>query len=99
MPPKPGRIIIDTNLWVSFLLKKDFKTIDVHIKAGNIILLFSKEVLEELLNVIDRPKFKKYFFENMAGQFCTCLTNTLNLLPFTAKFRYAVIRMMIFCYR
>lgn len=55
------RIIIDTNLWISFLLTKDFLKIDSLLKGNHINLLFSQELLEEFIEVSGRPKFKKYF--------------------------------------
>ena len=61
MAKKVDRIIIDTNLWISFLITKDFKRLDNKIKNGKIKILFSIESIEEFLNVADRPKFKKYF--------------------------------------
>jgi len=61
MPKKKSRIVIDTNIWISFLLTKDFSAFDRIISAPILTLLFSKELLEELIEVAQRPKFKKYF--------------------------------------
>jgi len=61
MPKKAERIVIDTNLWISFLITKDYKKLDGKIKSGEIKILFSLESMEEFLVVADRPKFKKYF--------------------------------------
>ena len=55
------RIIIDTNLWISFLLTKDLSKIDSLLKGNHVKLLFSQELLEEFIEVAKRPKFKKYF--------------------------------------
>ena len=55
------RIIIDTNLWISFLLTKDLSKIDSLLKGNHVKLLFSQELLEEFIEVDKRPKFKKYF--------------------------------------
>jgi uncharacterized protein len=61
MQNKISRIIIDTNLWISFLITKDFTKLDKIIFSGQGILVFSKELLDEFLEVAQRPKFKKYF--------------------------------------
>jgi putative PIN family toxin of toxin-antitoxin system len=61
MAKRVDRIIIDTNLWIAFLITKDFRKLDVRIKAGNVKILFSPELIEEFLTVAERPKFKKYF--------------------------------------
>ncbi len=49
------------NLWISFLIAKDFKKLDKKIKAKSVRIVFSLELFEEFLTVLNRPKFKKYF--------------------------------------
>ena len=61
MPGKKDRIVIDTNLWISFLLSKTSSDLDNLLREDKIILLFSEELLEEFIEVANRPKFKKYF--------------------------------------
>ena len=61
MAKKADRVIIDTNLWISFLITKDLKTLDIQVKTGKIRIIFSLELIEEFLSVAHRPKFKKYF--------------------------------------
>jgi putative PIN family toxin of toxin-antitoxin system len=55
------RIIIDTNLWISFLLSKKFDFIDSLLQAEKIQLVFCEELLNELVDVISRPKLRKIF--------------------------------------
>ena len=61
MPKARHRVIIDTNLWVSFLLSKEYTKIDQLFKENQLTLLFSQELLDEFMEVAQRPKFKKYF--------------------------------------
>ena len=61
MRNKANRIIIDTNLWISFLITKDFSKLDEIIFSRNGILVFSQELLEEFLEVAKRPKFRRFF--------------------------------------
>lgn len=61
MAKKVDRIIIDTNLWISFLISKDLKKLDEKIKKGKVRLVFSVELIDEFLTVTDRPKFRKFF--------------------------------------
>lgn len=61
MAKKVKKIIIDTNLWISFLITRDFKKLDEKIKTKRIRIVFSLELIEEFFKVITRPKFKKYF--------------------------------------
>lgn len=58
---KRNRIIIDTNLWISFLLTKQFSFLDDLFENGKIQLIFSQELLDEFIEVINRPKLRKYF--------------------------------------
>ncbi len=61
MPKKKNRIVIDTNIWISFLLTKDFSAFDKIVSIPNLKLLFSNALLEEFIEVAQRPKFRKYF--------------------------------------
>ncbi|WP_026768773.1 putative toxin-antitoxin system toxin component, PIN family [Asinibacterium sp. OR53] len=61
MPSKRDKIILDTNLWISFLLTSNFSKLDKLIANKSIIILFSQTLLNEFIEVAQRPKFKKYF--------------------------------------
>lgn len=61
MQNKVSRIIIDTNLWISFLITKDFTKLDEIIFSRNGILVFSQELPDEFLEVAKRPKFRRFF--------------------------------------
>ncbi|MDO8928463.1 MAG: putative toxin-antitoxin system toxin component, PIN family [Bacteroidota bacterium] len=56
-----SKIIIDTNLWVSFLLTKQFSFLDDLLENHKIELIFSQELMSEFLGVVNRPKLRKYF--------------------------------------
>jgi uncharacterized protein len=58
---KSKKVILDTNLWISFLISKKFDAIDSLIDTGIIKLIFSEELIEEFLTVAKRGKFAKYF--------------------------------------
>ena len=61
MRNKVSRIIIDTNLWISFLITKDYSKIDKILFSRDGILVFSTELLEEFLEVANRPKLRRFF--------------------------------------
>jgi len=61
MPKKQHRVIVDTNLWISFLLTKDFIRLGQLLSLDKLTLLFSLELLDEFVTVARRPKFRKYF--------------------------------------
>ncbi|MDR1405576.1 MAG: putative toxin-antitoxin system toxin component, PIN family [Prevotellaceae bacterium] len=57
-------IIIDTNLWISFLLTKQYPFLDALLENNAVALIFSNELLAEFVDVVWRPKFHKYFLGN-----------------------------------
>lgn len=61
MPAKKHRIIIDTNLWISFLLTNDYSKVDKLFADNAITLLFSQELIDEFTEVAQRPRFRKFF--------------------------------------
>lgn len=61
MPNRKDKIIIDTNLWISFLLTNDFSKLDKLFSDQLLTLLFSQTLLDEFIEVSQRPKFRKYF--------------------------------------
>lgn len=59
MANKPHKIILDTNIFIYFLISNSFNKLDKKLKNNDIKLLFSEELLSEFLQVVSRPKFKK----------------------------------------
>lgn len=57
------KIILDTNLWISFLISKDYSFLDDYIEKEKVKLIFSRELFSEFISVTERPKLKKYFTE------------------------------------
>jgi len=64
MKNKVSRVILDTNLWISFLITNDFTKLDKLLFSDKCRLLFSEELLEEFLTVVKRPKFRRFFTQN-----------------------------------
>jgi len=54
------RVILDTNIWVSTLISKDFEWIDGLFVSEDVELVFSERLLTEFLQVAQRPKLKKF---------------------------------------
>lgn len=68
MPIKNKSVIIDTNLWISFLISEKFIKLDRLIFKKEVKLVFSKELLEEFFEVTTRPKFKKIFTKDLVSR-------------------------------
>lgn len=54
------RVVIDTGVWISFLIGKILAKLKDYLKKENFIILFSDELFNELGEVLHRPKIKKY---------------------------------------
>lgn len=61
MPKLKDRIIIDTNLWLHFLIAKDYSGLDRILSDRFVTLLYSQHLIDEFIEVAQRSKFKKYF--------------------------------------
>lgn len=57
------RVIIDTNIFVNFLLTRKVMKLDEMIESQTIRLIYNEELLNELLAVMGRPKMKTFFGE------------------------------------
>ena len=64
MRNKVNRVILDTNLWINFLITKDFSKLDYLIFSKDCVVLFSKELMDEFIDVANRPKFRRFFTTN-----------------------------------
>ncbi len=69
---KNNKIILDTNLWISFLISKKFSQIDKLIENKKITLVFSDELIEEFVDVVRLPKFEKYFSKSDVEKLLNC---------------------------
>jgi putative PIN family toxin of toxin-antitoxin system len=54
-------VVIDTNIWISYLLGSLLRSIDEKILSKEITIVVSDEMLKELSEVSNRPKFKNIF--------------------------------------
>lgn len=56
---KKSKIIVDTNLWISFSLSKKLGNLEKTIKDNELLLLYSGDLLNEIKDVFSRTKFFK----------------------------------------
>lgn len=61
------RVVVDTNLWISFLIGRRFSVLKEFFTRGDLTLLSSYTQLAELGDVASRLKFRRYFTEAQAG--------------------------------
>jgi len=86
MANRPERIVIDTNLFISFLISDSFSKLDKHLQNGNIRIILSIELLSEFLEVVSRPKFKKYFSDKAVTMLLDGIQDYADLITVTSNF-------------
>lgn len=57
------RIIVDTNLWISVLIKRRLHKLLDGLSDGDIRLVVCDELIEEIIRVFRRPKFRHCYSE------------------------------------
>ena len=85
MPADKHRVVIDTNLWVSFLLSRNFSKLDRLLATGQVLLLVSRALLDELVEVAERPKFRKYFDLSELANLIASLKQQAELVSVTSR--------------
>lgn len=58
---KENKVVIDTNIFISFLIGKRLKELKNHIVDFKLKLIICDQVINEIRIVTQRPKLKKYF--------------------------------------
>ena len=77
---KPLKLIIDTNLWVSFVISKKLNLLDPLLFAGDARLLFSTELITEIQETITKPRLKKYFATNALEEMLSAFEPYIDLI-------------------
>jgi putative PIN family toxin of toxin-antitoxin system len=70
---KPSRVIIDTNLWISFLIGKELRNLKDLIVSERIKLVTTDQLVNELKIVSARPKFERYFTQEKVVELISLL--------------------------
>ena len=61
MIDKNIKVIFDTNVWISFLIGKRMSIIKDYISNGQITIVITDQLLDEIKDVTSREKMQKYF--------------------------------------
>lgn len=70
------KAVIDTNIWISFLIGKLLAGLDDYILDGQIEVVMSDEQLEEITTVLKRPKLRKHFSNDDIEEFLSLIYKT-----------------------
>src|SRR5690606_26643820 len=68
MMKKNAKVILDTNVWIRFLIGKRLGGLKSLIINSSIQIVISEEIIEEMKRVTQRPKLKKYFPEEKVNE-------------------------------
>jgi len=69
------KVVIDTNIWISYLLGKFLSDLDDWILAKEVRIVLSEKMLKEFSEVIKRPKFKTIFTNQRTKELLSLLNN------------------------
>ena len=74
------KVVIDTNIWISFLIGKLLAGLDDYILDGLLDVVISDEQLEEITTVLRRPKFRKQFSPDDIEEFLSLLYKSARIV-------------------
>jgi len=70
---KPSRVILDTNIWISFLIGKELQSLKDFIVSERVKLIITDQLLDEIRIVTLREKLRKYFDQVKVVEFIAFL--------------------------
>jgi putative PIN family toxin of toxin-antitoxin system len=82
---KYSRLVIDTNLWISFIISKKFIQLETLLITDKFRILFSNELIDELQATISKPKLKKYFPDNALEDMLTVFDPYIDFIDVKSK--------------
>lgn len=82
---KSLRLVIDTNLWVSFLISNRLRKLDTLLLLEKLRFLFSKELLDEINRTITKPRLQKHFSSDALEEMLLTLEPYIDLVDVKSK--------------
>ena len=70
---KPSEIIIDTNIWISFLIGKELQDLKDLIVSEKVKVITTDQLINEIKLVTSRDKLKKYFNQDKVSDLISLL--------------------------
>jgi len=75
------KVIIDSNIWISFMIGKTLRNLAHYIRDRNITIITCTEQLQELSEAFQKPKLQRYFQDNQIITFFSFLKGVSNIVP------------------
>ena len=85
MPNQKNRIVIDTNILISFFLIKKSSRFDTLIAQAEVLLLYNQELIDEFITVTKRSKFERYFDEKDIESLLLMIKNRALFIDVTSQ--------------
>ena len=85
MTNRKDKLVLDTNIWISFLISHDYSKLDKLIFKHKVTFVFSEELFLEFIDVSRRPKFIKFFTPADNEQLIRALQNHSIFIPVASK--------------
>lgn len=70
---KRPKVVIDTNLWISFLIGKKLASLQTLLVHQDIEIVIADQIIDEIREVTQRPKLKKYFPAEKVDEFLSLI--------------------------
>ncbi len=70
---KRPKVVIDTNLWISFLIGKKLASLKTPLVHQDIEIVIADQIIDEIREVTQRPKLKKYFPAEKVDEFLSLI--------------------------
>ncbi|MBK9257974.1 MAG: putative toxin-antitoxin system toxin component, PIN family [Saprospiraceae bacterium] len=83
-----SRVIIDTNLWISFLISNNFNKLDKILNSKHCTIIFSQELLDEFIEVSGRPKLMKYFGQSVLEAIVETIEEIAEFIDVTSQIKF-----------
>jgi len=83
------KLIIDTNIWISFLIGKSLKGLQYFLQDNRFQIITSNEQISELVDVLSRPKLQKYFSKEQVIDFLKLIEYRIIQVKETVKSMFA----------
>lgn len=93
---RPSKVIIDTNLWISFLIGKELQNLKELVVSENVKLITTDQLIDELKIVTSREKLKKYFDSEKVAELISFLNIIAQRVHLKKLSQFAAIPKMIF---
>ena len=79
------KIIIDTNIWISVFINKDYQSFVKGILDNNIKIISSLRQIEEISIVLSRPKLSGYVNKSLIEEFLLLFLKTVDVVESKIK--------------